>query len=267
MRPRSILAFTILWCLMRGVATSQPSAPPAATAHPALQVETQTIHVVDPFERDYVVPREEAWIAARLAVNCDGQSPAAAHEKSLTAEGLDYPANQEDWSTANKFPVINGAAQVQLLDFTDAAKNPVYYDLALRLKDGRQLPLRNGLWQAGGASQTRLITTSRAPNQSWEWLALVGLLLSGAATVYWLMGRLLFVRLLRHGRLNVAQALGLSNTLVGLGWACLATSAVGLYAYPVVIWHQPYWAYIMAWGGYLIAMGAIYTVAAVLTRA
>lgn len=247
-------------------ATGSPSASPAASVEaspsgspkPTFRVEETTILVQDRYTRPFRVPEDTAWLGVRLASGEEQHCKALAQHKEIAAGGQEY-ANKEG-ADFSRFPLSkDGDAAVHFVVFSEAGKNPVDYELVLLVGEGpdaQQHPL--GYWSVGtGTVADQVQADVLAPHTQNEKLAMGSFVLVSLILTYWLFGRSLFARFLRHKKMEVSSALGWSNLLVLAGFLAIFAGLGVMWLWPKVLWNRTDTIYAVVIGGWFL--GAVLT--------
>lgn len=249
-----------------------PEPAPLDEDAPVFLVEKARIYVRDKHKRLYLMPRDQAWIGVRLHREDEKRNKeleASYQDDAIEAEGIRYEVVDDPEFV--KFPLSGGSAEVSFVVFSDPSLNPVNYELVLMERRKGQivrLPLSKSEWVAGdGQTSAHLTTSKRAPNQTWEWAAVISFLVVSLVLAYILYGRSLFNRMLRVKKMEVGSALGWSNLLFLGGLGLILIAGLVMYFFPVVLWSKPYMIYLLAAGGCLLILAAGYGAGILMTRA
>lgn len=221
------------------------------------ELERVQFRLSDVDGRPYQLSAGEAELSARLLGAEENKELEGQTE--ITAENMTYPVGGDGLP----FKIEGDVATVAFVVFKDTARNPVHYELSLRTRqDGepRLVPLQSSTFAAGATSPDEpppaaidLTSTERAP-QTWEWAALAGIGVTGLIFAWLVLGRVLFRRMLFHGRMSVGAALTISNLLLLGAVILLAVTVVLAWLFPMVNGQVPYQGYFVAAGGYLLAL-------------
>lgn len=221
------------------------------------------IRVNDRFERPYEVPDNTTYIGVRLAQDEKQTNKEVANYETLSCAGIEYPRQTQEYV---KFPLQGGVAKVQFVVFQDN-KAPVDYELTL-IENNTFHPLSPPIWQIGTESTHGDVKAEslRAPHSSKEVAAIVLFTLGGMALSYWLLGRVLFGRMLRQRNMEVSSALGWSNILVLLCWATAFAGTAIMIFFPYILWQKLYWIYVLVPATYALVVGTIFGAGYLFTR-
>lgn len=242
------------------------AASPTGSPKPTFRVEEQTIYVQDRYLRPFLVPEDTAWLGVRLATGAEQHSKALAHFKEAAAGGQEYAF--AEGAEFSRFPLIDGAATVHFVVFSEAGKNPVDYELVLLVGEGpdaQQHPL--GFWSVGtGTVADQAQADVLAPHTRNEKLAMGSFVVVSLILTYMLFGRSLFTRFLRNKKMEVSSALGWSNILVLFGFLAIGVCFGVMWLWPKVLWNKTETIYAIMIGGFFLAAVLVYLGGLVVTR-
>lgn len=233
---------------------------------PKFRIIPLDIQVIDRFERPFTVKENTAKVGVRLAQDEKQTNKEVALYETLSCANMNYPRQTTEY---NKFVVQpDGVAKVQFVVFEEN-KAPVDYELVLIDEQNTIHPLSPPIWQIGTESTHGEIKAEelRAPHSSREIAIIVAFTLVGMGLSYWLLGRVLFARMLRQRNMEVPSALGWSNVLVVLAWGLAFVGAAVMVFFPFILWQKLWWIYVLVPAGYALLIGTIYGAGHVFTRA
>lgn len=222
------------------------------------------IRVNDKFDRPFEVPDNSAKIGVRLAQDEKQTNKEVSEYETLSCAGIDFPRQTQEYV---KFPLQGGVAKVQFVVFQEN-KAPVDYELVLIDENNVVHDLSPHIWQIGTESTNGDIKAEglRAPHSSKEIAIIVIYSLLGMALSYWLLGRVLFARMLRQRNMEVSSALVWSNILVLLAWVLAFTGTAIMIFFPMIVWQKLYWIYVLVPAGYALLVGTMYGAGHLFTR-
>lgn len=221
------------------------------------------IQITDKFDRPFRVADNTAWVGVRLAQDEKQTNREVANHETLSSAGIEYPRQTQEYV---KFPVQNGVAKVQFVVFEDD-NTPVDYELQL-IQDNTFHPLSPHIWPIGTESTSGEVKAEglRAPHSKTEIAAIVAYSVIGFAFAYWLLGRVLFTRFLRHKNMEVGAALGWSNVLLLLAWTLALVGIAIMLFFPWILWQKLYWIYVLVPAVYLLLVSLMYGAGHLFTR-
>lgn len=229
------------------------------------RIVTLDIAVQDRFERPYVVGDNTTKIGVRLPADDNQNNFDVKNYESLSWAGIEYPRNSQEYL---KFPVQNGVAKVQFVVLNDS-NAPVDYELVLFDDKNAVHELRPSKWAVGAESSSGEVKAEdlRAPHSVGELIGICLFGLFGLAFSYWLLGRVLFGRMLRNRNMEVGVALGWSNFSLVLAWAMVGLSVSVMFFFPYILWQKMFWIYVLVPAAYFLVVGVVYGMGHLLTRA
>lgn len=231
---------------------------------PKFRIIQLDIQVIDKFDRPYGVKENTAKVGVRLAQDEKQTNKEVALYETLSCANLNYARKTDEY---NKFVVQpDGVAKVQFVVFEEN-KGPVDYELVL-IEDNTFHQLSPPIWQIGTETTHGEIKADelRAPHSSKEIAIIAGFTVVGMALSYWLLGRVLFARMLRQRNMEVPSALGWSNVLVLLAWALAFVGVAVMVFFPFILWQKLWWIYVLVPAGYALLIGTMYGAGHLFTR-
>lgn len=236
---------------------------PALADTPKFRTIPLDVHVNDKFDRPFEVQDNTAYIGVRLAQDEKQTNKEVSQYETLSCAGIEYPRQTQEYV---KFAVQGGVAKVQFVVFEEN-KAPVDYELTL-IENNTFHPLAPSIWQIGTESTSGEVKAEgiRAPHSSREVAIIAAFTFLGLGLSYWLLGRVLFARMLRQRHMEVSAALTWSNLLVLLSWALVAVGVAIMVLFPVIVWQKLYWIYVLVPAGYALVVSTIYGAGHLFTR-
>lgn len=236
---------------------------PALADTPKFRLIPLDVRVNDKFDRPFEVQDNTAYIGVRLAQDEKQTNKEVSQYETLSCAGIEYPRQTQEYV---KFAVQGGVAKVQFVVFEEN-KAPVDYELTL-IENNTFHPLSPSIWQIGTESTSGEVKAEslRAPHSSREVAIIVAYTIFGLGLGYWLLGRVLFARMLKQRHMEVSSALTWSNLLVLFSWALVAVGAAIMVLFPVIVWQKLYWIYVLVPAGYALVVSTIYGAGHLFTR-
>ena len=236
---------------------------PALADTPKFRTIPLDVRVNDKFDRPYEVQDNTAYIGVRLAQDEKQTNKEVSQFETLSCAGIEFPRQTQEYV---KFAVQGGVAKVQFVVFEDN-KAPVDYELTL-IENNTFHPLSPAIWQIGTESTNGEVKAEgmRAPHSGREVAIIVAYSLLGMILGYWLLGRVLFARMLRQRHMEVGSALTWSNLLVLFSWTLVAVGTAVMIFFPFIVWQKLYWIYVLVPAGYALVVSTVYGAGHLFTR-
>ena len=236
---------------------------PALADTPKFRTIPIDVRVNDRFDRPYQVQDNTAYIGVRLAQDEKQTNKEVAEYETLSCAGIEYPRQTQEYV---KFAVQSGVAKVQFVVFEEN-KAPVDYELTL-IENNTFHPLAPSVWQIGTETTNGEVKAEgiRAPHSGQELAGIAVYTLVGMGLSYWLLGRVLFARMLKQRHMEVSSALTWSNLLVLLAWTLAAVGTAIMIFFPYIVWQKLYWIYVLVPAGYALVVTTIYGAGHLFTR-
>lgn len=236
---------------------------PAFADTPKFRTIPLEVRVNDKFDRPFEVQDNTAYIGVRLAQDEKQTNKEVSQYETLSCAGIEYPRQTQEYV---KFAVQGGVAKVQFVVFEEN-KAPVDYELRL-IENNTYHEISPSIWQIGTESTNGEVKAEglRAPHSSREVAIIAAFTLAGLILSYWLLGRVLFARMLRQRHMEVGSALTWSNLLVLFSWALVAVGVAIMVLFPVIVWQKLYWIYVLVPAGYALVVSTIYGAGHLFTR-
>ncbi|MBX3168330.1 MAG: hypothetical protein KF760_13010 [Candidatus Eremiobacteraeota bacterium] len=236
---------------------------PALADTPKFRTIPLDVRVNDKFDRPFEVQDNTAYIGVRLAQDEKQTNKEVSQYETLSCAGIEYPRQTQEYL---KFAVQGGVAKVQFVVFQDN-KAPVDYELKL-IENNTIHDISPSIWQIGTESTSGEVKAEgiRAPHSSREVAIIAAFTVVGLGLGYWLLGRVLFARMLRQRHMEVGSALTWSNLLVLFSWALVGLGVAIMVLFPVIVWQKLYWIYVLVPAGYALVVSTIYGAGHLFTR-
>ncbi|MFN8606505.1 MAG: hypothetical protein U0931_03170 [Vulcanimicrobiota bacterium] len=236
---------------------------PALADTPKFRTIPIDVRVNDKFDRLYEVQDNTAYIGVRLAQDEKQTNKEVAQYETLSCAGMEYPRQTQEYV---KFAVQGGVAHVQFVVFQEN-KAPVDYELKL-IQDNTYHDITPSIWQIGTESTNGDVKAEgmRTPHNGKEIGIIAAFVVLGMGLGYWLLGRVLFSRMLRQRQMEVSSALTWSNLLVLLSWGLVAVGASVMIFFPFIVWQKLWWIYVLVPAGYALVVSTIYGAGHLFTR-
>lgn len=236
---------------------------PALADTPKFRTIPLDVRVNDKFDRPFEVQDNTAYVGVRLAQDEKQTNKEVSQYETLSCAGIEYPRQTQEYV---KFAVQGGVAKVQFVVFEEN-KAPVDYELKL-IENNTFHDISPSIWQIGTESTSGEVKAEgvRAPHSGREVGIIAAYTVFGMILSYWLLGRVLFARMLRQRHMEVGSALTWSNLLVLFSWALVAVGTAIMIFFPFIVWQKLFWIYVLVPAGYALVVSTIYGAGHLFTR-